>query len=135
MRLIGRPQFGSLERFTGILFEQYSGLFPLWLAPQQAAVLTISEGQNDYAHQVLASLKRASLRAAADLRNEKVGYKICEHTLQKVPYQLVIGEQEKAQGLVTLRSRAGDNLGSLTPSEPLERLHTEARMPAQEPPC
>ena len=129
--MLHRALFGSLERFTGILIEQYSGLFPLWLAPQQAAVLTISEGQNDYARQVLATLKRAGLRAAADLRNEKIGYKIREATLQKVPYLLVIGEQEKAEGRVTLRSRAGDNLGSLPLAELVERLRTEARMPGQ----
>lgn len=98
-------------------------------------VLTISEGQNDYARQVLAALKRAGLRAAADLRNEKIGYKIREATLQKVPYLLVIGEEEKAQGRVTLRSRAGDNLGSLALNDLIERLHTEARMPGQEPAC
>lgn len=133
--MLHRALFGSLERFTGILIEHYSGLFPLWLAPQQAAVLTISEGQNDYARQVLATLKRAGLRAAADLRNEKIGYKIREATLQKVPYLLVIGEQEKAEGRVTLRSRAGDNLGSLMLEELVARLSEEARMPSQEPPC
>lgn len=84
---------------------------------------------------MLARLKRAGLRAAADLRNEKIGYKIREATLQKVPYLLVIGEQEKAEGCVTLRSRAGDNLGSLTLNDLVERLSTEARMPGQEPPC
>ncbi|MBA4290702.1 MAG: threonine--tRNA ligase, partial [Pseudomonas sp.] len=130
--MLHRALFGSLERFTGILIEQYSGLFPLWLAPQQAAVLTISEGQNDYARQVLATLKRTGLRAAADLRNEKIGYKIREATLQKVPYLLVIGEQEKAEGRVTLRSRAGDNLGSLPLAELVEQLHAEARMPGQD---
>lgn len=133
--MLHRALFGSLERFTGILIEQYSGLFPLWLAPQQVAVLTISEGQNDYARQVLAMLKRAGLRAAADLRNEKIGYKIREATLQKVPYLLVIGEQEKAGGSVTLRSRAGENLGSLALNELLERLSEEACMPGQEFPC
>jgi threonyl-tRNA synthetase len=133
--MLHRALFGSLERFTGILIEQYSGLFPLWLAPQQVAVLTISEGQNDYARQVLATLKHAGLRATADLRNEKIGYKIREATLQKVPYLLVIGEQEKAGGRVTLRSRAGEHLGSLTLNELVERLSEEARMPGQQFPC
>jgi threonyl-tRNA synthetase len=135
--MLHRALFGSLERFTGILIEHYSGLFPLWLTPLQAVVLNISEGQADYAQQVLKALKNAGLRATADLRNEKIGYKIREHTLQKVPYLLVIGEQEKAQGLVTLRSRAGANLGSLPLHELLERLTREARQPCAEeqPPC
>ncbi len=90
-------------------------------------------GQNDYARQVLAALKRAGLRAAADLRNEKIGYKIREATLQKVPYLLVIGEQEKAEGRVTLRSRAGDNLGSLALDDLVERLRSEAQLPAASP--
>ncbi|MBP6190145.1 MAG: threonine--tRNA ligase, partial [Azonexus sp.] len=89
--MLHRALFGSLERFTGILIEHYSGLFPLWLAPQQAVVLNISEGQADYAQSVLKALIRAGLRAAIDVRNEKIGYKIREYTLQKMPYLLVVG--------------------------------------------
>ena len=129
--MLHRALFGSLERFTGILIEHYSGLFPLWLAPQQVVVLNISEGQGDYAAHVAGRLKQAGLRVGCDLGNEKIGYKIRQHTLQKVPYLLVVGEQEKAEGRVTLRSQAGENLGSLGLEELLTRLRDEARMPGQ----
>ncbi|MDZ4315371.1 MAG: threonine--tRNA ligase [Azonexus sp.] len=125
--MLHRALFGSLERFTGILIEHYSGLFPLWLAPQQAVVLNISEGQADYAQSVLKALKRAGIRAAVDLRNEKIGYKIREYTLQKVPYLLVVGDREKAEGLVALRSRAGQDFGSLPLDDVLALLHQEAQ--------
>jgi threonyl-tRNA synthetase len=133
--MLHRALFGSLERFTGILIEHYSGLFPLWLAPQQAVVLNISEGQADYAQSVLKALKRASIRAAVDLRNEKIGYKIREYTLQKVPYLLVVGDKEKAEGRVALRSRAGDDLGSLTLAEVIARLRQEAQLPGSDDSC
>ncbi len=130
--MLHRALFGSLERFTGILIEHYSGLFPLWLAPLQAIVLNISEGQADYAAHVARRLKQARLRVGCDLGNEKIGYKIRQHTLQKVPYLLVVGEQEKAEGRVTLRSQAGDNLGSLGLEALVTRLRVEARMPGQQ---
>ena len=133
--MLHRALFGSLERFTGILIEHYSGLFPLWLAPQQAVVLNISEGQADYAQSVLKALKKAGLRAAVDLRNEKIGYKIREYTLQKVPYLLVVGDREKAEGLVALRSRAGQDFGSLPLDDVLARLRQEARPPGGEYAC
>ena len=133
--MLHRALFGSLERFTGILIEHYSGLFPLWLAPQQAVVLNISEGQADYAQSVLKALKKVGLRAAIDLRNEKIGYKIREYTLQKMPYLLVVGEEEKAEGRVALRSRAGEDLGSLPLADVIARLHQEARPPGSEEAC
>jgi threonyl-tRNA synthetase len=133
--MLHRALFGSLERFTGILIEHYSGLFPLWLAPQQAVVLNISEGQADYAQSVLKALIRAGLRAAIDVRNEKIGYKIREYTLQKMPYLLVVGEKEKAEGRVALRSRAGEDLGSLPLADVIARLHREARPPGSEEAC
>ncbi|MBK9783022.1 MAG: threonine--tRNA ligase [Betaproteobacteria bacterium] len=133
--MLHRALFGSLERFTGILIEHYSGLFPLWLAPQQAVVLNISEGQADYAQSVLKALIRAGLRAAIDVRNEKIGYKIREYTLQKMPYLLVVGEKEKAEGRVALRSRAGEDLGSLPLADVIARLHQEARPPGSEGAC
>lgn len=133
--MLHRALFGSLERFTGILIEHYSGLFPLWLAPQQAVVLNISEGQADYAQSVLKALKRAGLRAAVDLRNEKIGYKIREYTLQKVPYLLVVGDREKAEGLVALRSRAGQDFGSLPLDDVLALLRHEVRSPGSEGSC
>ncbi len=133
--MLHRALFGSLERFTGILIEHYSGQFPLWLAPQQAVVLNISEGQCDYAKDVLKALKRAGIRAGLDLRNEKIGYKIREYTLQKMPYLLVVGDKEKAEGRVALRSRAGEDYGSLPLAEVIARLSDEARMPGGESAC
>ena len=133
--MLHRALFGSLERFTGILIEHYSGLFPLWLAPQQAVVLNISEGQADYALGVLKALKHAGLRVAIDLCNEKIGYKIREYTLQKVPYLLIVGDKEKAEGRVALRSRAGEEFGSLPLNEVIDRLRQEAQPPAREEPC
>ncbi|WP_028994740.1 threonine--tRNA ligase [Azonexus hydrophilus] len=130
--MLHRALFGSLERFTGILIEHYSGLFPLWLAPQQAVVLNISEAQADYAQRVLQALKKAGLRASVDLRNEKIGYKIREYTLQKVPYLLVVGDREKAEGRVALRSRAGEDLGSLALDEVIARLQQEAWPPVND---
>ncbi|MBB3102317.1 threonine--tRNA ligase [Azomonas macrocytogenes] len=127
--MLHRALFGSLERFIGILIEQYSGDFPLWLTPQQAVVLNISEGQSDYAHKVVKALKGAGLRASADLRNEKIGYKIREHTLQKVPYLLVIGEKEKENATVAVRTRRGEALGTMPLETLLERLQLEARLP------
>ena len=133
--MLHRALFGSLERFTGILIEHYSGLFPLWLAPQQAVVLNISEGQDDYAQSVIKALKQAGIRATVDLRNEKIGYKIREYTLQKVPYLLVVGDKEKAEGRVALRSRAGEDLGSLPLDEVIARLRQEAQPPGSEGSC
>jgi threonyl-tRNA synthetase len=133
--MLHRALFGSLERFTGILIEHYSGLFPLWLAPQQAVVLNISEAQADYAQSVLQALKKAGLRASVDLRNEKIGYKIREYTLQKVPYLLVVGDREKAEGRVALRTRAGEDLGSLPLAEVIARLRQEALPPGSKAAC
>jgi threonyl-tRNA synthetase len=133
--MLHRALFGSLERFTGILIEHYSGLFPLWLAPQQAVVLNISEGQSDYAQSVLTALKRAGIRATVDLRNAKIAYKIREYTLQKVPYLLIVGDKEKTEGRVALRSRAGDDLGRLPLAEVVARLRAEGRAPGGERAC
>ena len=133
--MLHRALFGSLERFTGILIEHYSGLFPLWLAPQQAVVLNISEGQSDYAKSVFQALKRVGVRATVDLRNEKIGYKIREYSLQKVPYLLVVGDMEKAEGRVALRARAGEDLGSLPLADVIARLREEARPPGGNDAC
>lgn len=123
--MLHRALFGSLERFIGILIEHYSGALPTWLAPQQAVVINISEGQADYARAVSDTLRQHGLRASADLRNEKISYKIREHSLQKVPYLLVIGDKEKDGGFVSLRSRHGEDLGRLMVSEVVERLRME----------
>ncbi len=126
--MLHRAIVGSLERFIGILIESYAGQFPLWLAPVQASVLNITDAQADYARQVTESLVKRGFRVVSDLRNEKIGYKIREHTLQRVPYLLVVGDQEVAAGTVALRSRAGDNLGVMGLEEAVARLQSE--MPA-----
>jgi len=112
--MIHRAILGSFERFMGILIEHYAGKMPLWLSPVQAAVLTISEKQNEYAEKVTQILKKRGIRANFDLRNEKIGFKIREHTLQKIPYLLVIGDKEVESGQVAVRSREGVDLGVMT---------------------
>ncbi|WP_373051731.1 threonine--tRNA ligase [Thioalkalivibrio sp.] len=111
--MIHRALFGSLERFFGVLIEHYAGLFPLWLAPVQVAVLTITERQDAYAQQVVKALQEKGLRVEADLRNEKIGFKIREHTLKRVPYLLVLGDREMETETVAVRTRAGEDLGSM----------------------
>ncbi|MBI2785732.1 MAG: threonine--tRNA ligase [Legionella longbeachae] len=112
--MVHRAILGSFERFMGILIEHYAGKFPLWLAPIQAVVLTISEKQNEYAQKVTNTLQKNGIRANFDLRNEKIGFKIREHTLQKVPYLLVIGDKEVETSQVAVRSREGVDLGVMT---------------------
>ncbi|RON74628.1 threonine--tRNA ligase [Pseudomonas chlororaphis] len=123
--MLHRALFGSLERFIGILIEHYSGALPCWLAPRQAVVINISEGQADYARSVADTLQRQGLRIGADLRNEKISYKIREHSLQKVPYLMVVGDKEKDGGFVSLRSRNGEDLGRWAVSEVVARLRVE----------
>src|SRR5690606_37363026 len=98
--MLHRAILGSMERFIGILIEHYAGAFPLWLAPVQVVVMNISERQADYAQSVAQALREAGFRAEADLRNEKINYKIREHSLQKLPYQVVVGDKEKAANKV-----------------------------------
>ena len=126
--MLHRAIVGSMERFIGILIEHYAGAMPLWLAPLQVVVLNISGGQADYTAAVAAELRRAGFRAEADLRNEKITYKIREHSMQKLPYQLIIGEQEKAASKVAVRTRSGEDLGQMTLAEFIERLQREARV-------
>jgi threonyl-tRNA synthetase len=123
--MLHRAILGSLERFIGILIEEYAGSLPVWLAPVQAVVLTITDKQAEYAQEVEKYLLKAGFRVEADLRNEKIGFKIREHTLQRVPYLLVIGEREAQEGKLAVRTRSGEDLGSMTPSAFLERLTTE----------
>ncbi len=111
--MLHRAILGSFERFIGILLEEHAGALPLWLAPDQLAILTITARQDDYARQLHARLTELGFRAALDLRNEKIGYKIREHTLQKVPYMLVLGDREMEHGEVAVRARDGKDLGSL----------------------
>ncbi|GAB4347924.1 MAG: threonine--tRNA ligase [Immundisolibacter sp.] len=116
--MLHRAIVGSLERFIGILIEHYSGALPLWLAPVQAVVLNITDAHAKYAAQVVDTLRQQGLRVQADLRNEKIGYKIREHTLQRIPYLLIVGERECASSTVAVRTRSGEDKGSL----PLARL-------------
>jgi threonyl-tRNA synthetase len=124
--MLHRAIVGSMERFIGILIEHYAGALPAWLAPVQAVVLNISEHQAAYAAEVAARLKAAGFRVEADLRNEKITYKIREHSLQKLPYQLVVGEKERAGNKVAVRTRGGVDLGALDFEVFVERLANEA---------
>jgi threonyl-tRNA synthetase len=109
--MLHRAILGSIERFIGILLEHHAGALPAWLAPQQASVLNISESSAQFAEEVSKSLQKQGLRVASDLRNEKITYKIREHSLQKVPYILVVGDKEKASGTVAVRARGNHDLG------------------------
>ncbi len=113
--MLHRAVFGSIERFIGILIEEYAGAFPAWLAPVQAVILTITDRQDAYARTLAENLARQGFRVEIDLRNEKIGFKIREHTLQRIPYLLVVGEKEAQNGTVAVRSRTGEDLGPMTP--------------------
>ena len=123
--MLHRAIVGSMERFIGILIEHHAGHFPAWLAPVQAVVMNITDAQADYADEVRESLANQGFRAQADLRNEKIGYKIREHTLQRVPYLLVVGDREKANGMVAVRTQAGEDAGAMTVAGFSERLRNE----------
>jgi threonyl-tRNA synthetase len=125
--MLHRGIVGSMERFLGILIEHHAGNLPAWLAPVQAMVLNITDVQADYAAQVAQTLVDKGFRVQSDLRNEKVGYKIREHTLGKVPYLLVVGDREKDTGAVAVRTRSGEDLGSMPLPDFIERLETETR--------
>ncbi len=112
--MLHRAILGSIERFIGILIEHYAGHFPLWLAPIQVVIMTITDKQHDYARKIAQELEYLGLRIKLDLRNEKISFKIREHSLQKVPYQLVIGAKEVDTKQITLRRQTGDNLGSMS---------------------
>ena len=126
--MLHRAIVGSMERFIGILIEHYAGAMPLWLAPLQVVALNISGGQAEYTAGVAAELRRAGFRVEADLRNEKITYKIREHSIQKLPYQLIVGEQEKAAAKVAVRTRSGEDLGQMTLADFISRLKQEARV-------
>jgi threonyl-tRNA synthetase len=120
--MLHRAILGSLERFIGILIENHSGALPFWLAPVQVVVMSISEHQEDYAAQVAGTLRAAGLRVDTDLRGEKINYKIREHSLMKRPYYVVVGDKEKAAGLVAVRARGNQDLGQMSPEALIERL-------------
>ncbi|MEI7917589.1 MAG: threonine--tRNA ligase [Methylophilaceae bacterium] len=123
--MLHRAIVGSMERFIGILIENYAGAMPVWLAPVQAMVLNISDAQAEYVTQVVSELKKNGFRVASDLRNEKITYKIREHSLQKLPYLLVAGEREMQSGQVAVRTRKGEDLGSMPLQAFIERLQSE----------
>ncbi len=125
--MLHRAILGSLERFIGILVENHAGALPLWLAPVQMVVMNISQAQETYCTKVAETLRASGLRVQLDLRNEKITYKIREHSLQKLPYQLILGDKEVAAELVAVRTRSGEDLGQMTLPALLERLQTEIK--------
>lgn len=127
--MLHRALFGSLERFTGIMIEHYAGKFPFWLAPVQAVVATITDDGDEYAAEVVKALKKAGIRAEIDLRNEKISYKIREHSLKKVPVVLVIGKKEAADGTVTIRRLGQEKQETLALGDVIAKLTAEAAWP------
>ncbi len=125
--MIHRAILGSLERFIGILTEEFAGAYPLWLAPTQVVVANITDSQAEYVDSVVKQLKEADIRVKSDLRNEKIGFKIREHTLRKVPYFLVVGEKEKESGQVAVRTRKGLDLGTMSVADLATLLHGEIK--------
>jgi threonyl-tRNA synthetase len=123
--MLHRAIVGSMERFMAILIEHYAGALPLWLSPDQIAVLNISEHQSEYAESVAAQLRSAGFRASADLRNEKITYKIREHSMQKLPYQVIVGDKEVAANVIAVRARGGDDLGQMALESFIARLRSE----------
>ncbi|SEO79529.1 threonine--tRNA ligase [Aquisalimonas asiatica] len=123
--MLHRAILGSFERFIGILIEEHAGALPLWLAPEQAVVMNITDRQADFARDVEKTLRSRGFRVSSDLRNEKIGFKIREHTLQKVPYMLVIGDREMESGSVAVRTRSGEDLGSIKVEALIDQLEAE----------
>ncbi len=123
--MLHRAILGSFERFIGILIEHHEGRFPLWLSPEQAVVMNITDKQADFVKNVVNRLKKAGIRAVSDLRNEKIGFKIREHTLQRIPYLLVIGDREVESDSVAVRTRSGEDLGTITVSDLINTISAE----------
>ena len=123
--MLHRAIVGSMERFIGILIEHYAGFMPLWLSPVQAIVLNIADAHSDYAKEVTESLRQNNIRCNSDLRNEKITYKIREHSIQRVPYILVVGDREKETSQVSVRNQKGDDLGSMSLDALLKNLNKE----------
>ena len=123
--MLHRAILGSLERFIGILIEQHAGTFPVWLSPVQAIVMTIADRHSDYALSVMKVLEMYGIRVKIDLRNEKIGFKIREHSMQRVPYLIIIGDKELEEKIITVRTQKGDDLGGLSISDFTERLKKE----------
>ena len=127
--MLHRAILGSLERFIGILIEHHAGAFPMWLAPLQMVVMNITDAQADYVREVVAELKKKGLRVEADLRNEKITYKIREHSLQRLPYLLIVGDKEVASKQVAVRTRKGEDLGQMPLEALIQRLKGEVASP------
>ena len=127
--MVHRVILGSVERFIGVLTEHFAGAFPVWLAPEQARVLTVTDAHREHAQKVLSELTARGIRATADLRNEKLGYKVREAQLEKIPYMLVVGDQEVEAGGVNVRTRTGENLGLKSPQDMANMISEEATAP------
>ena len=123
--MIHRAPFGSLERFTAVLIEHTAGHFPLWLTPDQVAILPISEKYNDYAQKVKQYFDEAGVRGYIDDRNEKIGRKIRDNELKRVPYMVIVGEKEAAEGLVSMRQQGGGEQATMTMQEFAQRINAE----------
>ncbi|HAW91991.1 TPA: threonine--tRNA ligase [Candidatus Azambacteria bacterium] len=125
--MIHRAILGSLERFIGILIEEYAGLFPAWLAPTQVVVMNITDNQAEYVQNLVKTFKSNGIRVISDLRNEKIGFKIREHTLKRIPYLVVVGDKEMEAGDIALRTRKGEDLGKMSVAAFVEKLTTEIK--------
>ena len=123
--MIPRVVLGSIERFIGVITEHFAGAFPTWLSPVQVKILTVTERADEYAQEIAAKLDKAGFRAEVDLRNEKIGKKIREATLEKVPYMLVVGDRDMENGTVSPRHRSGEDLGAMS-YEAFEAMLKEA---------
>jgi threonyl-tRNA synthetase len=127
--MLHRAILGSLERFIGILIEEHAGALPTWLAPVQVTVLNITDSQADYAREVARTLQQQGVRVSLDLRNEKITYKIREHSLQKVPYLLVVGDKERVSGAVAVRARGNQDLGVMALAAFSQKLEADLVAP------
>jgi threonyl-tRNA synthetase len=125
--MLHRVIFGAIERFVGVLIEHYAGNFPLWISPVQAVVLNVTDNQADYAEQVCQQMRAEGIRVRQDLRNEKLGFKVREAQMEKIPYMLVVGDREMEEGTVAPRHRSGKNLEPMTPGEFVRFVQDECR--------
>ncbi len=125
--MLHRAILGSMERFIGILIEHHAGAFPLWLSPVQCVLMNISQAQEEYAREIAQNLQEAGIRVQLDLRNEKITYKIREHSMQKLPYQLIVGDKEVSARLIAVRTRSGEDLGQMTPEALIGHLKAEVQ--------
>jgi threonyl-tRNA synthetase len=125
--MVHRVILGAIERFIGVLIEHYAGNFPLWISPVQVKVLNVTDNQAEYAQSVCDRLRQAGVRVQADLRNEKLGFKIREAQMEKTPYMLVIGDQEMEAGTLAPRHRSGENLDPMTPDEFIQFIQQECQ--------